>query len=74
MAGEYLPWEVTVDEISLQNNQFRFDDNTKPSISPGMDYAHLDLTKFNVEMDRFFKGFARSLKHLSFPKMQIKRV
>lgn len=54
IMSEYLPWEVTVDEISLQNNQFRFDDNTKPSISPGMDYAHLDLTKFNVEMDRFF--------------------
>lgn len=54
IMSEYLPWEVTADQISLQKNQFRFDDFTKPSISQGMDFAHLDLTKFNVIMDRFF--------------------
>ena len=47
----YLPWRVTVDQIRLNNNNFKFDDNTKPRMSRGMDYAHLDLKDLTLHVD-----------------------
>ncbi|MBC7884705.1 MAG: AsmA family protein, partial [Saprospiraceae bacterium] len=54
IASEYLPWKLTIDAIRLDNSKLVFDDNTKPKVSPGMDYGHLNLTRLNLEADRFF--------------------
>lgn len=53
VAIEYLPWRVTVDEIRLSNNNFKFDDNTKPHMARGMDYGHLDLKDLTLNVNNF---------------------
>ncbi|HYO21355.1 MAG TPA: hypothetical protein VER36_03050, partial [Flavisolibacter sp.] len=35
-------WSIRVDDLQLNNNDIRFDDNTKPRLAHGMDYAHLN--------------------------------
>ncbi len=53
VALEYLPWRVTVNEIRLNNNNFKFDDNTKQPAPRGMDYAHLNLKDLTLHADNF---------------------
>lgn len=53
VAVEYLPWRVTVNQIRLDNNNFKFDDNTKPHMARGMDYAHMNLKDVTFHADNF---------------------
>jgi translocation and assembly module TamB len=53
VAVEYLPWRVTVDAIRLDNNNFKFDDNTKPRMARGMDYGHMDIKDLTLHADNF---------------------
>ena len=50
---EYLPWKFTVGAIRFNNNQFIFNDNTKPRTGRGMDYAHLGVSKLTLHADNF---------------------
>ena len=53
LAMEYLPWKFTVDVLRLNKNHFVFDDNTKPRVSSGIDYAHLDVRNLTLHADKF---------------------
>ncbi len=52
-----LPWKITIGDISLNNNHFVFDDNTKVHRTRGMDYAHLGIQNLTVHANNFrFSG------------------
>ncbi|HYO20761.1 MAG TPA: translocation/assembly module TamB domain-containing protein [Flavisolibacter sp.] len=46
-------WDFRVDRVRFDNNNIRFDDDTKPQLSYGMDYAHLKFDNLNLHGDRF---------------------
>jgi hypothetical protein len=48
-----LPWRVTVDAIRLNDNNFAYDDNTKPRLSGGMDFGHMDIKDLTLHADNF---------------------
>ncbi len=54
IVSEYLPWKLEIDAVRLQNSQLQYDDHTKPTISPGMDYSHLGFSQLHLEADHFF--------------------
>ena len=43
-------WRITAANISLNNNNIWFDDNSKPRISNGMDYAHIKADKLSLQL------------------------
>ncbi len=47
------PWDIRVGKISFKKNSIIFDDNTKPRQTKGLDPAHLKITPFNLEAERF---------------------
>jgi translocation and assembly module TamB len=53
IATEYLPWKIAVSTIHLNDNRFIFNDNTKPRMSRGMDYAHLNISDLTLHADNF---------------------
>jgi translocation and assembly module TamB len=48
-----LPWKVRINSIKLDDNNFKFDDNTKPRLAKGMDFAHMDLQNLTFHLDNF---------------------
>jgi hypothetical protein len=46
-------WDFRVDRIRLDNNNIRFDDDSKPQLSYGMDYAHLNFDDLTLYADNF---------------------
>jgi len=44
-------WDFRVDRVRLENNDIRFDDDTKPRLSYGMDYAHLNFDNLTLSAD-----------------------
>ena len=50
---DYLPWKVVVGNITLKDNTLDFRDNTKPSLSQGMDFSHLNMSKLNFAASDF---------------------
>ena len=62
-------WNVQVGQMKLVNNNVRYDDFNAPKLAKGMDYAHLDVRKLNVDMNRFIystDSTAGQLTHASF--------
>lgn len=53
VATEAMPWKFTVSSIRFNNNNFQYDDKTKPMLSKGMDYAHLDIKDLTLHADNF---------------------
>lgn len=45
------PWHFVVNEIRLNNNNIKFDDDNSPRLSNGMDYAHLDAKALTLHVD-----------------------
>lgn len=43
------PWRIALAEVSLANNNIKFDNNQRPHLKRGMDYAHLDVQGLNVD-------------------------
>lgn len=41
-------WTVALNQLQLTNNRLRFDDQTQPRRTNGLDYGHLDLTGLNL--------------------------
>ena len=55
-------WDFKVDRIRLDNNNIRFDDDSKPQLSAGMDYAHLNFDNLTLHADNLvFKPDSTSL-------------
>lgn len=48
-----LPWKVRVNSIKLDDNDFKFDDVSKPVLSRGMDFAHLDIKALTFHLEDF---------------------
>ncbi|KFF06546.1 translocation/assembly module TamB domain-containing protein [Flavobacterium reichenbachii] len=49
-------WKVKLNNTSLQNIAFKFDDMQSKPVSKGIDYKHLDLDKFNFEAEKLYYG------------------
>jgi len=48
-----LPWRFTIAAIRFNDNNFAFDDDTKPKARRGMDFAHLALQDLTLHADNF---------------------
>ena len=48
-----MPWVFSVQNLKLNNNNFRFDDFTKPKQTRGMDYAHMGITDLTLHAENF---------------------
>jgi translocation and assembly module TamB len=46
-------WRVLVADLQLNNNNIQFDNDTKPRLSQGMDYAHLKAEQINFHLSDF---------------------
>jgi len=49
-------WKVKLNETNLENIAFKFDDMQSKPKSKGIDYAHLDLSKFNFKAEKLYYG------------------
>ncbi|WP_091492720.1 translocation/assembly module TamB domain-containing protein [Flavobacterium phragmitis] len=49
-------WKVKLKETNLENIAFRFDDEQSKPKTKGIDYAHLDLRKFNFQAEQLYYG------------------
>ena len=54
VANNVMPWLLRIGSIKLNNNNFAFDDNTKPRMSRGMDYGHMAMQNLTLHEDNFF--------------------
>ena len=46
-------WRVGVKTLRLDNNRFKFDDDSSPELYNGIDYAHLDAKELSLHADDF---------------------
>lgn len=46
-------WDFKVDRIRLDNNNVKFDDDSKPAMGYGMDYSHLKFDSLTLYADKF---------------------
>jgi hypothetical protein len=52
-ATQTMPWKFTVGAMRFNNNDFRYDDETKPRLSKGMDYAHMNIKDLTLHANDF---------------------
>lgn len=52
-ATAAMPWKFTIASIKFNNNNFKYDDDSQPRLTKGMDYAHLDLKDLTLYADNF---------------------
>jgi translocation and assembly module TamB len=53
VATEAMPWKFTIASLKFNDNNFKYDDDTKPGLTKGMDYAHLDLKDLTLHAESF---------------------
>lgn len=53
VAAQALPWKFTIASAKFNNNNFKYDDDTKPVLQKGMDYAHLTIKDFTLDANNF---------------------
>ena len=53
VATDAMPWKFTIATAKFNNNNFKYDDDTKPRLNHGMDYAHLDIKDLTLHADNF---------------------
>jgi translocation and assembly module TamB len=46
-------WDFRVDRVRFENNDIRYDDDSKPALSNGMDFAHLKFDDLTLFADNF---------------------
>ena len=49
-------WKVRLNDVDIQNIAFRFDDMQSKPTQSGIDYSHLDLSKFNLKAEKLYYG------------------
>ncbi|WP_433815590.1 translocation/assembly module TamB domain-containing protein [Flavobacterium johnsoniae] len=49
-------WKARLNKINIQNVAFKFDDMQSKPTTKGIDYSHLDLSKFNFEAEKLYYG------------------
>ena len=63
------PWNVTLANISLLNNDISYNDNTQPHIKSGMDYSHLHIQHLQFEASNMLltpTAYKGDIKQLAF--------
>ncbi|WP_018616045.1 translocation/assembly module TamB domain-containing protein [Segetibacter koreensis] len=53
VPAEAMPWKFTIASVKFNDNNFQYDDDSKPRLSKGMDYAHLDIKDLTLHADNF---------------------
>ncbi|MBC7888434.1 MAG: translocation/assembly module TamB [Ferruginibacter sp.] len=53
LAQANNPWKVAINKIDFENNNIAFDDDNKPRLTKGMDYAHLKIDGFKLKGNNF---------------------
>lgn len=55
VAQQEAGWDIRADNIRLDSNQIRFDDNSRVASGPyaGIDYDHLNVTGFRLQVEDF---------------------
>ncbi len=48
-----MPWKFAIGSMEMNNNNFSYDDNSKPRLKKGMDYAHLGLKDLTLHAKDF---------------------
>jgi hypothetical protein len=43
------PWKFSLEQLTLENNHIKFDNNQRPKMKRGIDYAHLDVAALNLD-------------------------
>nr|WP_315246820.1 translocation/assembly module TamB domain-containing protein [uncultured Flavobacterium sp.] len=49
-------WKVKLKDVTIQNIAFKFDNMESKPTQKGMDYSHLDLSKFDLQADKLYYG------------------
>ncbi|MEO8532164.1 MAG: translocation/assembly module TamB domain-containing protein [Flavobacterium sp.] len=49
-------WKVKLNEVNIQSIAFKFDDMQSKPTQKGIDYSHLDLSKFNLKAEKLYYG------------------
>ncbi|TPG38154.1 translocation/assembly module TamB [Flavobacterium pectinovorum] len=49
-------WKVKLADVNLENIAFKFDDMQSKPVSKGIDYSHMDLSKFNFKAEKLYYG------------------
>ncbi|OXB01552.1 translocation/assembly module TamB domain-containing protein [Flavobacterium pectinovorum] len=49
-------WKVKLNDVDIQNIVFKFDDMQSKPTQKGIDYSHLDLSKFNLKGEELYYG------------------
>ncbi|WP_343696972.1 translocation/assembly module TamB domain-containing protein [Flavobacterium sp.] len=47
-------WKAKLNKVNIQNIAFKFDDMQSKPTAKGIDYSHLDLSKFNLEAEKLY--------------------
>ena len=49
-------WKVRLNDVDIQNIAFKFDDMQSKPTQKGIDYSHLNLSKFNLKAEKLYYG------------------
>ncbi|MET3026252.1 translocation/assembly module TamB domain-containing protein [Flavobacterium sp. UW10123] len=49
-------WKAKLNKVNIENVAFKFDDMQSKPVVKGLDYSHLDLSKFNFEAEKLYYG------------------
>ncbi|MEN2487925.1 translocation/assembly module TamB domain-containing protein [Flavobacterium sp. B11] len=49
-------WKAKLNKVNIENIAFKFDDMQSKPKTKGIDYAHLDLSKFNFKAEKLYYG------------------
>ncbi|HEX8015708.1 MAG TPA: translocation/assembly module TamB domain-containing protein [Flavobacterium sp.] len=49
-------WKVKLKDVTIQNIAFKFDNMESKPTQKGIDYSHLDLSKFDLQADKLYYG------------------
>jgi len=52
-AQKQAGWDFKIANLDLANNKLRFDDDNKPKLNYGLDYAHLNAENLSLDVDEF---------------------
>ena len=52
-AQKQAGWDFKIANLDLENNKLRFDDDNKPKLNYGLDYAHINAENLSLDIDEF---------------------
>jgi hypothetical protein len=52
-AQKQAGWDFKIAKLQLENNKLKFDDDNMPSLSYGMDYAHINSEDLSLDVNNF---------------------